>query len=518
MPGIGDRRRVIYALLLLTAVAVALRLFHLDYKSLNGGDEPYQFALAQRPFGEMLSLFGYEANATIYSVLLWPLVRLGESEQLIRSPAVLFGILAVPSIWWAGRTFVSDRVGLMAAALMAVSPMAVFQSQFARPFTLILCLACVSFVALRLAIDEGRTRWWVVYAAALVGMAYSNALTPFIIGLVHLWMVWRDREIAMREWLLSVAGAAVACIPLLIALITARSRRDPLYYLEAPGPGAINNTAREFLAGLSQNNAIYAATVLVILAVAALVIWRRWRGEDGDEEPGTWLGVPDVFWLWAFVPVVALLAVSQIEPAYRTVYVIAILPGLLLLIAALVDRLGDLLRWLALGALVALGLAGTIWQTTRQVDETWYSTMDFIAEERRPGDHVLLDIASVFPVMGYYDERYRAPNGELIVLEWDEYPLPEDIVPLDDPGGYAGPTGPPTREMIQELASGDQQLFVVLAEYQPHLQGDIPSGPAMKWARDNCTVEEQKDEVFIDLFLISDCPPAVEKQSGASGS
>ena len=505
MPRIGDRRRVIYALLLLTAVAVALRLFHLDYKSLNGGDEPYQFALAQRPFGEMLSLFGYEANASVYSVLLWPLVRIGESEELIRSPAVLFGILAVPAIWWTGRTFVTDRVGLMAAALMAVSPMAVFQSQFARPFTLIICLACVSFVALRLAIDEGRTRWWVVYALALAGMAYSNALTPFLLGLVHLWMVWRDREIALREWLLSVAGALVLCIPQAIALVVARSRRDPLYYLEAPGLGAVNNTAREFTSGLGGSNAIYAATMLLLLGVLAVVAWRRWRGDEGDE-PEAWLGVPDVFWLWAFVPVVVLLAVSQIEPAYRTVYVIGILPGLLLLVAALIDRLGDPLRWLALGAAVVLGLAGTIWQTTRQVDETWYSTMDFIASERQPGDRVLLDIVSVLPVLGYYDDRYRAPNGELIVLEWDEYPLPEDIVPLDDPGGYAGPAGPPSRGMIQRLASGDQRLFVVLAEYQPHLQGDIPSGPAIDWARENCDVRERKDEVFIDLFLISDCP------------
>ena len=178
---------------------------------------------------------------------------------------------------------------------------------------------------------------------------------------------------------------------------------------------------------------------------------------------------------------------------------------MLLLIAVLIDRLGGRLRWAALAAVVIVALAATSWQTTRQVDETWRSTFAWIDERREPGDRTLVDIISVFPVFGYYNDEYRAPNGELIVHEWDEHPLPADIVPLDDPGGYTGPTGPPTPEMISELASGDDRLFVVLAEYVERLQGDIPNGAALDWARANCEVEEG-DEVEIELYLISECP------------
>jgi 4-amino-4-deoxy-L-arabinose transferase-like glycosyltransferase len=517
----GERRRVIYVLLGITALAAALRIFHLDYKALNGGDEPYQFALAQRPFWEMFELFGYEANAAIYSVLLWPLVRLGESEALIRAPAALFGILAVPAIWWAGRTYVSDRVGLMAAALMAVSPMAIFQSQFARPFTLVICLACVSFVALYFGITDGRRRWWVIYAVALAGMAYSNAVTPFAIGLAHVVIVWWNRETALKPWLLSLAGAAILCIPQAVALVIARSRRDPLYWLESPGLGAINNTLREFFAGLGFNYLAYGGSMVLVLAVLAILIVRNRRArrpddvEDVDAWDGTWLGIPKELWLWTFVPPISLFCVSQVEPVFRSAYAISALPGLFLLMAAAFDRLGGRLRWIALAAALALALYGTVWQTTRQVDETWPSALGWIEENREAGDRVMLDITPVFPVFGYYEERYRAPNGELIVNEWEEYPLPDDIVPLDDPGGYGGPgtiEGPPTREQFQELASGDRRLFLVLAEYGKWLQGDIPAGPAMRWARENCEVVENDDQVLIDLFLISDCPTPGESQ------
>ena len=512
----GERRRVIVILLLLTAVAAALRIFHLDYRPLNGGDEPYQFALAQRPFGEMIELFGYEANAAIYSLILWPLVRIGESVELIRAPAAFFGILAVPAIWWAGRTLVSNRVGLMAAALMAVSPMAIFQSQFARPFTLVICLACVSFAALHLGIADGRRRWWVIYALALAGMAYSNAVTPFAIGLAHLVIVWWNREAALRSWLVSLAGAAALCIPQAVALVIARSRRDPLYWLESPSLGAINNTVREFFAGASFNYLASGVTVALILAVLAVLLVRSRRGElepDPEAEEawdGTWLGAPKALWLWALVPPVSLFIVSQVEPLFRSAYVISALPGVFLLMAALFNRLGDGLRWAALGVALAAALYGTAWQTTHDVDETWPSALAWIEDNREEGDRIMLDITPVFPVFGYYVDRYRAPNGELIVNEWEEHPLPDDIVPLDDPGGYGGPgtiEGPPTREQFSELASGDQRLFVVLAEYGKWLQGDIPTGPAMTWARENCKVVENDDQVLIDLYLISDCPP-----------
>ena len=89
-------------LLAVTAIAVALRAGGLTFQGLDG-DEGYSIALAQRSFADMLALFGYEANGTLYSLLLWPLSRIDDSLAMLRAPAAAAGSLAVPALWWALR-------------------------------------------------------------------------------------------------------------------------------------------------------------------------------------------------------------------------------------------------------------------------------------------------------------------------------------------------------------------------------------------------------------------------------
>src|SRR5437763_9806579 len=170
--GIG--RYELAAVTAVTLAGFALRIYHLGFHSLNGGDEPFSLALAQRSFGHMFNLFGFEANGTLYSVVLWPLIRIfNQSEALIRSPAMLAGALTVPAIWWAGRELVDSRAGIGAALLMAVNPMAVFHSQLARPFAFVMLFSVLSFATLARAVEEdgaaGGRRWWVLYVLARAG-------------------------------------------------------------------------------------------------------------------------------------------------------------------------------------------------------------------------------------------------------------------------------------------------------------------------------------------------------------
>jgi 4-amino-4-deoxy-L-arabinose transferase-like glycosyltransferase len=500
-------RRDLLLLAGLTVVALALRLHHLGFQSLNCCDEPFSLALAQRPFGRMFELFGYEANGTIYPTMLWPLVRAGESEELIRTPAMVAGVLAVPSVWWAGRVLANERVALIAAGLIAVNPMAVYLSQFARPYSIIVALAPITFASLALALRGGERRWWVIYAASMTVAGYCSATTPFVLlagQAVYVYAAGRQR---IRPWLWSVGGFLVASLPLFVGLAIERSRRDPLFWLDRPGPGSLNLTGKQFTAGQSDNLLVYLLTIAI---VAALVIWTvrafSRRAPAGEREP-SYLGIPIVIWSWAVIPFAALFAAAQVTPLFYPLYIVAVLPGLILGVAVIIDRLGGWARWAVVGALASLALAGTLIETTRVVTDSWRGAFAWVEENRRPGDRVLVDSISIFPVFGYYDDRYRAANGELIVDEWRDHPLPDDIVPLDTPGGYSHrPPGPPTPQMIADLASGGQRLFVVLANFSKRVQGFVPNGEALTWARQNCDVVAP-DEVDIYVYLVSGCPP-----------
>src|SRR5450759_3959118 len=145
------------ALLVLTALALLLRVTSLSRSLFT--DEAYSLALAQRGFGHMFELFGYEANGTPYPIILWPLIRIfGTSEALLRVPAVIAGTASVPALWWAARRFIAPGGALLAAGLLAISPMAVWYSQMARPYAFVMLAAALAFGALPRALEGGGRR------------------------------------------------------------------------------------------------------------------------------------------------------------------------------------------------------------------------------------------------------------------------------------------------------------------------------------------------------------------------
>jgi uncharacterized membrane protein len=76
--------------------------------------------------------------------------------QQLRSLPALLGILAIPSLYWLNRLAFSRKAGLLAAALIALSPFAVYLSQEARHYTLPLLLISLSLGAL---VRWGQGQW-----------------------------------------------------------------------------------------------------------------------------------------------------------------------------------------------------------------------------------------------------------------------------------------------------------------------------------------------------------------------
>jgi mannosyltransferase len=499
--GVRSSEHVILAAILI--VAATWRFYHLGYQSFNGGDEPYSLALAQRKFPDMLELFGFEANGTLYSLLLWPVSRLGESEAVLRAPAAVAGVLAVAALWWAGRELVSPRAGLIAAGLLAISPMAIAYSQYARPFSLLMLFVALAFGALIRGLRGDERRWWVVYAAAMVGAAYANTLAPFTLVPAQAVLVLIVRRDVWRRWALWLGVVAVALTPLAAATVIARSRRNPLYWVERPDLGAAAETVTQFGGG----STFTPASAVVVTVLLGLLALRVARVPPGRRRDAVFHPLPVL--AWATVPPLLMVAFSFLTPLYQPQYAISALPGMCLLVAAWVEEATPTARIPAVLFIALAFLAGALHQTTRPVGETWRSAIAWIEKRREPGDRVLLDIASVFPVFGYYDKHWASADGDLVVYEWEDRPFPRsEVIPFDDPGGYAGRAGPPGPGDIARNASGDERLFVVFAEYVERLQGDLPNGRAMRWARRNCRVQTSGDENPV-VYLIDRCPTAL---------
>ncbi|MEO5902448.1 MAG: glycosyltransferase family 39 protein [Gemmatimonadaceae bacterium] len=121
----------------------------------------------------------------------------GESEWSVRLPAVTFGVLAIPTLYWFARFGLSRIASLGAALLLACSYHHIFFSQNARGYTGYLLFALLSTGMLLRALRDDRLWLWVTYVACVVlGMA-SLILTGFVIAghvLFSATLVWRLRK------------------------------------------------------------------------------------------------------------------------------------------------------------------------------------------------------------------------------------------------------------------------------------------------------------------------------------
>lgn len=156
-----------------------------------------------------------------YSVeYLWSRVA-GTSILVMRIPSLLLGLACVPMIYLVGARLFSRRAGLIAASLLATSPIHVFHAQGIRMYVLFALLALVSlhtFLRLR----DGGGRWaWVAHGVAQLLLSWTHPfalLIPVVQGLSWLAGGRAAFGVALR-W---TALTAAACAPALLYLSQVR--------------------------------------------------------------------------------------------------------------------------------------------------------------------------------------------------------------------------------------------------------------------------------------------------------
>ncbi|MFJ8199143.1 glycosyltransferase family 39 protein [Streptomyces sp. NPDC096152] len=116
---------------------------------------------------------------------LWPMalsVRLfGLDSWAILVPEVLMGVLAVVVVYAAVRRRFRPAAGLIAGAVLALTPVAALMFRFNNPDALLaLLMALTVFFVIR-GLEDGRTRW-LVWAGVAVGFAFlTKTLQAFLI-------------------------------------------------------------------------------------------------------------------------------------------------------------------------------------------------------------------------------------------------------------------------------------------------------------------------------------------------
>lgn len=233
--------RPLQLVLLLTIAGLFLRLYQLGFNSI-WLDEASTLGYARKSIVDIwAATAGGEFNPPLFYWMEHMMLIFGESEVVLRLLPALFGALTIPLFYLIGRELIDEQTGIIAAALLVVSPFHIFYSQDARayvPMLFFFALACWLYLLAR---RRGLIMDWVLFgiAGSLAVWTHFYAIVP--VGVLVLFeAVTRGREYLTKErpFIPAVAGIAVLGITMLPLLIVGIG-----LFISRTGTGAVFGTS-----------------------------------------------------------------------------------------------------------------------------------------------------------------------------------------------------------------------------------------------------------------------------------
>jgi len=117
--------------ILILAIALSgllLRLHGLDFHDL-WHDEAWSIFISN-------NIQFYLSRPLFYTILRFWIKIFGLSEFSARFPALIFSVLSIPAVYILGKKLFDSRVGIISAALIALSPFQIWYAQEARVYSM----------------------------------------------------------------------------------------------------------------------------------------------------------------------------------------------------------------------------------------------------------------------------------------------------------------------------------------------------------------------------------------------
>lgn len=457
-------------LVLIILLAAVVRLYRLGCQSL-WYDEAFSWAVAGAPLGTALAAILTDGgNPPLYQYfVLHPLLYLGQSEEIIRLPSVVFGILSVPLIYKIGRLCFGHKVGLVSALWLSLSPLHVWYSQEARMYAMVVLLSLGSVYFFLRILKENDWKLWPGFVVC-TALAYPTNYSAFLVSLVQLAFVvctFRTHYRVLRCWTISQALAFLPTVPWVVALLSREVKSFGFGWIPRPGPLDPLRTLWNFSLGYTGTLTPLVSLSLFLFAFAFLYsLWPQRSRAEGDAPKVPTFPYTQLFLaLWLVLPIAFVYLVSQfLVPIYIDRFLLVALPPYLILVAYGLLRIENTpaRRGLILALTLAVSLSlSRIYSDPIYAKEDWRGLAGYIQQKSQSNDVIFLEtLEGTLPFNYYYGgqlervpmlaNRTIAPLDEITQEHdriWLVYPYPHDTThfvakpgPLDLYGEETEPT------------------------------------------------------------------------------
>lgn len=196
-------------------------------------DEVAQIEVSSGSVGRILKdVMEVRGQPPFYWVALHFFMPFGGSEFAVRMLSAMFGVVNIVLVYKLGQALFGHREGIVAAFLMALSPLHLSHAQDARMYTAMVCFSTLSLYWLYRAMRENEPGQWLAYAGSSIVNLWNHAYAAFVFGaevvFAGVWLAWellgKARQSSSRgmrskrllAFVLSNAGIAGAWVPMLL--------------------------------------------------------------------------------------------------------------------------------------------------------------------------------------------------------------------------------------------------------------------------------------------------------------
>lgn len=272
-------RMEVAGILLTLGVGSLLRLHHLGrnlyYDELFSA---YHF-FDTSSFWETVSTYIVFNNHILYSLLgRAAIITFGRAEWAIRLPAFLLGLATIYALWFFVRTFFSQRMALMGALALALSPTHVYWSVSARGYTgMVLFSLLSSYFFLRL-LRRPKKMDMALFVLTTVAAGYFHLYALWVTGVQFLFLIylaiksvagWAPEKDRLGRRSFYLQYLSFPAIGLLLSLLYTPILGSLIRSVRAQGTSEFSpEFALLFVEEFTGNMGLAAGFVLLVVAVA----------------------------------------------------------------------------------------------------------------------------------------------------------------------------------------------------------------------------------------------------------
>jgi uncharacterized membrane protein len=209
----NDPKYIIILLGGITLVGLVLRLYRINDPI--GYDEAYTFInFSSKPFKFILADYHAPNNHILNSLLIGIVYRiLGNHYWIVRLPALIAGVLGIPTSHIAARRFFTAQQSLAAAAVLAITPTIIAESANGRGYTLVILFSLLLANFAGILVRKQRLSALLAYAVTGALGFYSIPIFLYPMAGISLWVACTylfDGKTGQNKWT-NLRNFLIAC-------------------------------------------------------------------------------------------------------------------------------------------------------------------------------------------------------------------------------------------------------------------------------------------------------------------